>query len=390
MDEKLSEIHQKVVSCTNTLFESNKEQDQLLEAIPRGFERSLADLQKNLSKISVQPPLVREHAQDTRKASSEVFPRGVHKDMAPHYKAPSPRPDTTQKREETILRDDEGEYPSNQHPYNLDVGKVPGHGDKSSFPKTSEYPTFEGKPDEDWVYFLEIIDSLKHAYNLPDSEITARLPNILRGVARVWYRVTCTSHRGGSWEEWKALIKAKFNTSAWRVKQLTQLEKERFSYSNQDVLEFLLTLHRRIMSCYPGTGMKDQISHMLMRLPSGLEATIQMSSKDVKDISEFISICEEIIVNSWGMKNAFRYNSSSNEKTPEAPQGRRPFEKKKPIVVPLVGSSNDRKPKGGKPCFKCKGPWSAGHVCKPNHINLVSKGKKSNKSSSPPSDDDLN
>ena len=115
--------------------------------------------------------------------------------MAPHSKLPSPIPDTTQKREETILRDEEGEYPSTQHPYNLDVGKVTGHGGKSSFPKTSEYPTFEGKPDEDWVYFLEIIDSLKHAYNLPDSEITARLPNIFRGVARVWYRVTCTSHR---------------------------------------------------------------------------------------------------------------------------------------------------------------------------------------------------
>ena len=125
-------------------------------------------------------------------------------------------------------------------------------------------------------------------------------------MARVRYRVTCTSHRGGSWEEWKALIKTKFNTSAWRVKQLAQLEKERFSYSNQNVLEFLLTLQRRIMICYPGTGMKDQISHMLMRLPSELEATIKMSSKDVTDISEFISICEEIIVNSWGMKNAFR------------------------------------------------------------------------------------
>ena len=185
---------------------------------------------------------------------------------------------------------------------------------KSSFPKTSEYPTFEGKPDEDWVYFLEIIDSLQHAYNLPDAEITARLPSILGRVARVWYRVTCNSHRGASWEEWKSLIRTRYNTSAWRVKQLAQLEKERFSYSNQDTLEYLLTVHRRIMSFYPGTGMKDQISHILMRLPSELEATIKMMSKDVTDISEFISIGEEVIVNSWGMKNTPRPNFPSHEK----------------------------------------------------------------------------
>ena len=115
---------------------------------------------------------------------------------------------------------------------------------------------------------------------------------------------------------------------------------------------------------------------MLMMLPSELEATIKMSSKDVTDISEFFSICEEIIVNSWGMKNASRNNLSSNEKRPEVHQGRKPFEKRKPIVVPLVGSTNDKKPKGGKPFFKCKGPWSAGHVCcqdSPREKSIISK-----------------
>ena len=143
------------------------------------------------------------------------------------------------------------------------------------------------------------------------------------------------------------------------------------------------------MSCYPGTGMKDKISHMLMRRPSELEATIKKSSKDVTDISEFISICEEVIVNSWGIKNTPRANFPSQEKKNEMHQGKKSFDKRRPIVVPLVGSSNDSKPKGSRPCFKCKGPWSAGHKCKPNQVNLVSKAKSSKMSSEPPSDEDL-
>ena len=64
-------------------------------------------------------------------------------------------------REETILRDVEGKNPSPQ--YNEDIDKFTKFGDKSFHPRTNEYTTFEGKPEEYWVYFLEIIDSLQHA-----------------------------------------------------------------------------------------------------------------------------------------------------------------------------------------------------------------------------------
>ena len=82
------------------------------------------------------------------------------------------------------------------------------------------------------------------------------------------------------------------------------MEKDKFSYANKDTLEFLLTLHRRIQAVYPGSTNEDQINHMLMRLPEELHAVIKTSTTNVTDISEFITVCEEIINTSWGRKNA--------------------------------------------------------------------------------------
>ncbi len=118
-------------------------------------------------------------------------------------------------------------------------------GDRTSYPKPSEYLTYEGRPDEDWTEFIEIIDTLQSSYNLPDSEITSRLPSILLGVETVWYRVTCRSNKGADWEEWKSLMKKKFETSTWRMSQLALLDKERFSHGNSDILAFLLQFQKR-------------------------------------------------------------------------------------------------------------------------------------------------
>ena len=41
------------------------------------------------------------------------------------------------------------------------VERLPMGRGSINYPKTNEYPTFEGKPDEDWVNFIEIIDTLQ-------------------------------------------------------------------------------------------------------------------------------------------------------------------------------------------------------------------------------------
>ncbi len=96
-----------------------------------------------------------------------------------------------------------------------------------------------------------MIDTLKEAYNLPDSEITSKLPNLFDGIAKVWYRITCKDYRRADWNTWKELIQRKYNTPSWRAKQLVLLEKEKFSYYVQNTLEFLLQLLRRIQAVYP-------------------------------------------------------------------------------------------------------------------------------------------
>lgn len=100
------------------------------------------------------------------------------------------------------------------------------------------------------------------------------------------------THRGASWEKWKELIQKKFNTENWRIKQLNLLEEDKFSYSNTNTLEFLLTMYSRIQAVYPGSNEEDKISHMLMMFPAELLAVIKNSISDVYDISYFISTCE--------------------------------------------------------------------------------------------------
>lgn len=47
-----------------------------------------------------------------------------------------------------------------------------------------------------------------------------------------------------------------------------------------------------------------------MRLPVELTALIKLSVKEVADISEFITVCEEIIDCSWGRKNSLTRTKS--------------------------------------------------------------------------------
>ena len=113
------------------------------------------------------------------------------------------------------------------------------------------------------------------------------------------------------------------------------------------------------------------MSHMLMRLLVELHALIKPSMREVTDISELISICEEVIDSRWGRKTAFTRTVSFHKRDDEPVKDRRTFEKRKPLSVPLHGSSNDLKPKEGRTCYKCKAPWIEGHRCKPMKINLV-------------------
>ena len=171
-----------------------------------------------MDKSPTESPVQEMVEEITRGISS--LPTGVKRDPPPHVRSPPTQTREVQEEEdkpETSEIEDKVSLP--QYLKSIEE-RFQRNGDRSSYPKTSEYPTFEGKPDEDWAEFIDVIDTLQSSYNLPDSEITSRLPSILLGVARVWYRVTCRSNKGASWEDWKTLIRRKFNTSQWRMGQL--------------------------------------------------------------------------------------------------------------------------------------------------------------------------
>ena len=116
------------------------------------------------------------------------------------------------------------------------------------------------------------------------------------------------------------------------------------------------------------------MTQILMRLPSELHATIRIASRGVNDVSEFISICEEIIDSSLQKKNAWKTNYSSSYRRDEQPQktGKdNSQERKRSLTVPLQSSSKDLNPKEKGLCFKCKSPWNLGHKCKKTQVNII-------------------
>ena len=164
-----------------------------------------------------------------------------------------------------------------------------------NFPKTSAYPTYSGKPEEDWVRFIEDIDILKNAYALPDSEIVSKLPSLLIGIAYTWYRIAGRENTAVCWQTWKQLIKNRFGNAEWRQKQLQLLDGDKFTFEISDVSEYLMNMHRRIESIYPGMGNEDIRMHILMRLPGEIRNLIMPHPASNMEISSFLALCAQVI-----------------------------------------------------------------------------------------------
>lgn len=363
LSESSKELSGKLVLCTNTLYMQMKEQGEQNLQIPVLLRNKIDNLEPQLkvmpetlaSLINPRsaPQIVNTPvSHDIPSREETLFAKnGQYKRESPPHLAQSVKPEMDAPvKEELLLSAKPVETPPPMERFFMGRG--------NNYPKTSGYPTFEGKPDEDWVNFIEIIVTLQSSYELPDAEITSRLPTILTGVARVWYRVACKANQGASWNKWKELIQRKYNTPTWRIKQLSLLEKEKFSYTNGDTLGFLLNMLRSIQAVYPGNSLEGQMNHILIRLPVELHTSIRNSVKDVVDISEFITIVEEVIDNSWGKQNSLTRTFAPYKRNEEPHNTRKFPEKKKPVSVPLHGSSNDAKPREGKTFWKCKAPWA--------------------------------
>ncbi|KAG0139534.1 hypothetical protein CROQUDRAFT_137104 [Cronartium quercuum f. sp. fusiforme G11] len=98
-----------------------------------------------------------------------------------------------------------------------------------------------------------------------------------------------------------------------------------------------------------------------------------MSTTHVTEMSEFLSVCEEIITNCFAYKNAQNHTLKKQTWPKPSPEleKKKPSttERAKPTTIPLHGSSKDLKPKNT--CHKCHEPWLKGHQCKGGRINMV-------------------
>ena len=166
-----------------------------------------------------------------------------------------------------------------------------------NYPKTSEWPTFDGKRDSDWVTFLIKIDAFKLSYKIPDEEVTSKLISILTGVAGVWYQAVLPSHPNCSWEEWKQMITKKFGGSTWRNKQLQLFESEKW-IRTEEPLVYLLRVAKSLSALYPKITAEDAKAKMILKIPIELKDLVTARSSGVTDISEFVNISEEVMSNS--------------------------------------------------------------------------------------------
>ncbi|RYE20218.1 MAG: hypothetical protein EOP45_11405 [Sphingobacteriaceae bacterium] len=244
------------------------------------------------------------------------------------------------------------------------------HTNPRNYPKVDVYPKFGGSRDEDWVDFIDEIDTFQESYGMPDAEIVSKLPSILKGVAYVWFRAIHKENKSQSWDHWKSLIKKKFGGPVWRQRQLYLLEQMTFCYEDQDILKYLTDLHRKLESLYPQQSIEDIKEHILMRLPTEVQDTISVSSRDVTEISEYLVICERVLSNQKRMTSRYTDTNTRRVWRDDSPatithQNNLVTSEKRQAAIPIKGDSKDKL----KTCHRCKGPWGPSHMC--NRINNI-------------------
>ncbi|KAI9603503.1 hypothetical protein KEM48_001460 [Puccinia striiformis f. sp. tritici PST-130] len=85
-------------------------------------------------------------------------------------------------------------------------------------PPLSEWVSFSGEGEYDYIEFIQYCDLILETYWAKEDIVVVRLPRLFRGVAKVWWKTKSAAMGKASWQTWKDLMKAQFNTSTWRSK----------------------------------------------------------------------------------------------------------------------------------------------------------------------------
>ncbi|KAI9620967.1 hypothetical protein KEM48_007896 [Puccinia striiformis f. sp. tritici PST-130] len=107
-------------------------------------------------------------------------------------------------------------------------------------PPLTEWVTFSGEGEYDYIEFIQYCDLILETYWAKEDIVVVRLPRLFKGVAKVWWKTKSAAMGKASWQTWKDLMKAQFNTSTWRSKMKEAFRKEKLDPSVHTSLSSLI------------------------------------------------------------------------------------------------------------------------------------------------------
>ncbi|KAI7938370.1 hypothetical protein MJO28_015290 [Puccinia striiformis f. sp. tritici] len=173
--------------------------------------------------------------------------------------------------------------------------------------------------------------------------VVVRLPRLFRGVAKVWWKTKSAAMGKASWQTWKDLMKAQFNTSTWRSKMKEAFRKEKLDPSVHVISTWCVAQHRRLECISPGLSLKEINEEILERCPGTLANSVNCRLPDLNvDLTVLINTMEDIVTKVNRDRKPFKENSYKRTGAPENPLPDNKKETPPPLRTPASGE-----------CFNC-------------------------------------
>ncbi|KAI9610035.1 hypothetical protein H4Q26_007029 [Puccinia striiformis f. sp. tritici PST-130] len=163
-------------------------------------------------------------------------------------------------------------------------------------PPLSEWVSFSGEGEYDYIEFIQYCDLILETYWAKEDIVVVRLPRLFRGVAKVWWKTKSAAMGKASWQTWKDLMKAQFNTSTWRSKMKEAFRKEKLDPSVHVISTWCVAQHRRLECISPGLSLKEINEEILERCPGTLANSVNCRLPDLNvDLTVLINTMEDIV-----------------------------------------------------------------------------------------------
>ncbi|KAI9613136.1 hypothetical protein H4Q26_010414 [Puccinia striiformis f. sp. tritici PST-130] len=177
-------------------------------------------------------------------------------------------------------------------------------------PPLSEWVSFSGEGEYDYIEFIQYCDLILETYWAKEDIVVVRLPRLFRGVAKVWWKTKSAAMGKASWQTWKDLMKAQFNTSTWRSKMKEAFRKEKLDPSVHVISTWCVAQHRRLECISPGLSLKEINEEILERCPVLLVVQSNTTRRPILYYSSSNPIL--LVVQSNTTRRPIQYYSSSN------------------------------------------------------------------------------